>query len=113
MACPEGLIDDANALLTILGNGPADGNTFAIAAWSDASGQPYALASWLADRDFEALASAPLLTPDWTCDMPAALRAQERLIFAVSAVPDRITAVFDAAPDAAIQHLGLTPLETD
>lgn len=112
LACPEGLIEDANALLSVLGDGPADASTFGAAAWQDARGLSYALASWRDTGDFAARAGAALTAPAWPCDMAAALRAQEALTFGGAARAQAIVGVEGLAPQAAIQHLGVTLIET-
>jgi len=83
LACPEGLIDEANYLVAALGSGPDDLATFAQAEWVDADGHRFSCASWEVASDWQERVAGNLLRPDWdrgdAVDLDLAQRAQSAL----------------------------------
>ena len=61
IACPDGLIGDANQLALCLGLGPEDARTYGEAVWLDAAGNRYAVASAIVSSRFAADASSPMM----------------------------------------------------
>lgn len=117
IACPEAAIGDANQLARCLGFGPDDDKTFGAAWLLDANGSRYAAASFEADQAWFAALEAPLMMPDWGCDLAAAARAraQLRIWFPDSGTPPPVAATglivaqADLAPAAALTAMGLRP----
>lgn len=122
IAVPEAHISDANQLSLCIGYSAADVRTFGDAAWEDASGNRYAVASTLAEEAFAVDAIGDLAEPPWGADMDAAQAAQSLLAVWVldapveegevqpdrSAQPGRISAVIGDDPAAALAALILT-----
>ena len=63
IACPDGLIGDANQLALCLGLGPEDAQTYGEVVWQDAAGNRYAVASAVVSRHFAAVAASALAEP--------------------------------------------------
>jgi hypothetical protein len=84
LACPEGLIDQANHMAMVLGRGLPDGNTFGTAVLQDASGARYAAASFEGSEAWLEAACLPLIAPGWDADGVTDLRkaqvAADRLV---------------------------------
>ena len=110
IACPDGLIGDANQLALCLGLGPEDAQTYGEAVWQDAAGNRYAVASAVVGEGFLAASGAGLRSPAWAVDLAAAARAQSRVTLGLPAAPDRLAAMLGTTPEAALAGLGLTPL---
>lgn len=107
IACPEALIGDANQLALCLGYGPDDAMTYADAAWWDAAGNRYAVASAIVPDGFASAAISPLVEPSWGADMAAAARAQAAIRIGGAADPAHLVAVFDEDPQAALAVLAV------
>lgn len=121
VACPEALIPDGRALAMVLGYGPADADTYREAAWTDAAGNRYAVASSLVYGEFIDKATSALERPEWDVEpyqvnMAAAGRAQAQLRFVpdplaegapVSADPEKIVALLLDDPEQALVLLGV------
>ena len=119
IATPEAHIPDANQLALALGESAADDKTFNTAAWQDASGNLYAVASTVTKPIFAQIAGQPLQAPDHAPDMDlaAATRAQALLqINGGIATPDVIAVILGNRLESAQDHiaaLGLTRVEQD
>lgn len=119
---PEAMRHDANDLAMVLGSSAADAGTFGAAAWVDAEGNGYCVASTLARATFSAAAGTALQRPDWDAredgeayviSMAAARRAQAALVIydadaPRTAAPDIILAVIADDPVQAVSVAGLT-----
>lgn len=118
IACPAAHIADANQLARVIGYGADDDRTYGEAAWQDADGNLYAVASGPVSPTFPAAAASPLVEPEWGADMAAAARAQalvaafdpagvEGELPDMAAQPGRITAIIHDDPQQALAWLGL------
>lgn len=121
IACPASLASDANQLARCLGFGPDDDRTFGTAGWLDAAGNAYACASQEVDVNWLDLAQAPLVLPQWGCDLAAAARAQAALALWPAAASDQgqqitpthIWFATDTAPGAVLAAMGLAQPDID
>ncbi len=123
IACPEGMVSDANQFALCVGNTPADVQTFGAATWEDGSGERYALASLLAGEVFPQTAAAVLQAPAHSpdADVAGAARAQAALQIWAPASPDsfpevgsgRLVAVIGLDAGLAIPLLGLSPVPVE
>ena len=117
VACPEALIADANQLAMALAFSEADAGTYRALNWRDAAGNAYAAASFEARPEWIAAAQSPLGRPGWdasnTVDLDAAARAQAALVFAPGALaaPGKLTALAGDDGVAALEKMGLTPVQ--
>lgn len=113
---PEAMIDDANDLAMVLGEGPDDARTFRTAGNFDARGNAYSVASTPARATFPAAAGSALSRPSWDVEpyainMAGARRAQAALAIYDPAAPlqvdpTRILAIIGDDPQAAIALAG-------
>lgn len=110
IACPETLIGDANQFALCLGLGPEDAHTYGRACWQDEAGNRYAVASAVVGEGFLAVSGAGLRAPAWPVDLAAAARAQARVTLGLPATPDRLAAMVNLTPEAALAALGLSHL---
>lgn len=120
IACPEGMMSEANQFALCVGNSPADAQTFGSATWEDGTGERYALASLLAGAQFPQVAGAPLQAPAYTPDADIAeagiAQAALRIWSPMSQGsfpeigPDRLVAVIGLEAGLAIPLLGLSPV---
>lgn len=118
IACPKGLTADANALASVLGNGPEDARTFGDARWQN-QGALFALASQDVGEGWLEAVINPLTAPDWSADVPAATRAQAVLQLWRGGAPDPapearsdvITILADIPAQEAVALLGVVPLD--
>ncbi|MDE9450352.1 hypothetical protein J3R80_07700 [Aliiroseovarius sp. Z3] len=120
IACPEGLISEANQFALCVGNTPADAQTFRSATWETESGDRYALASLLAGAQFPQVAASPLSAPAHAPDAntteasiaQAALRIWSPM--SEDSFPevglDRLVAIVGLEAGMAIPLLGLSPV---
>ena len=108
IACPDGLIGDANQLALCLGLGPEDAHTYGAARWLDGEGNRYAVASAIVSSRFAADTSSPLADPQWGADMTAAARAQALIQIGAPAGPDRLACIIGDDAGAALAVLGVT-----
>ena len=112
---PSALLDDANAAMLVLGNGPDDAGTFISQEWALAEDAEtgFALISGLYDADFLDALQGPSLTerPDFAPDvnMTGANRAKNAIIYTGAARLDKISIRLDMPADAAITEMGLVP----
>lgn len=116
IAVPEALIGPANQLARVLGEGPADDQTYGHWLLQDAEGHVYALTSLPVSEGFVGRATSPLIEPEWGADMEAATLAQMALRIGDPAAPetcladpDHIVAVFHPDPQVALALMGLVP----
>jgi hypothetical protein len=122
IACPEGLITDANHLAMALGQGVADMQSFRGAVWQDAQGNLYACASFEADEDWLAKAKTEVQRPAWdsgpsyAINLTGARRAQAILgLWLASdtesqppaASPAALTAIVGLTADRALELMQL------
>ena len=125
-ACPAAHVADANNLAMVLAYSEADALTYRDAAWRDAAGNLYAVASsMVVVAGFVANATSPLVRPGWdttgVIDMDAAARAQALVLLADpadtvtdwSARPDRLLAYPHEDVGAALAALGVSPPDPD
>jgi hypothetical protein len=129
VACPEGMVSDANNLAMVLAHGPDDGRTYGEPSWLDAHGNLYACASFPVGEEWLGAAQMQLIRPTWdtdeSIDMSAAQRAQMALLFTqqaaseegatpdpVLANPDTLLAVAGGDPHAVLKGTGLTQVQT-
>lgn len=120
VACPEGLISDANHLAMALGYSEADALTYGAAEWQDSEGNLYALASFPVSDEWVGAAQSGLARPAWDTtshiSMAAAGRAQAALVFwtpfsetdAPQATTSALTALGGIEPKDALAAMGLT-----
>ena len=116
-ACPEALIDDANQLAMVLGQGPADALTYGEPKWQDADGNLYAAASFVVRPEWVGGAQSALQRPEWDAEpykvnMAGAQRAQAALVFSLApvlATPSALTAIGGMDGREAIAAMGLVP----
>lgn len=85
LACPQGLISEANQLMMILGNGPEDGKSFLYANWETDQGVAYCAASTMVGEEWIRRISFKLVRPEWdvepyVIDLDAAERARYALV---------------------------------
>jgi hypothetical protein len=120
VACPEGLIADANHLAMVLAFSSADGETYQTPEWQDAAGNLYAAASFEALPEWIMSAQSELVRPDWDADglidMEAAARAQAVLVFSTEALPaspEALTAIGGMGGLAALTAMGVTQIGVD
>jgi len=123
IACPIAMVDDANDLAMVLGEGPADGSTFGTFMCEDGDGAQYAVTSTVARAIFPVAATSTLSRPAWdsapyTVNMAGAERAQAALVVydpsdPVIPAPSRILAVIGNDAGAALAVMGLTALVTE
>jgi hypothetical protein len=119
IAVPTTHIDDANQLALVLGESPADDETFGEPQWQDEQGNLYSACSTVAKQVFFDNASQPLQPPSFAphADIEAATRAQALLqINDGPARPDRIAAIVGDRLESAMDHvaaLGLTRIEAE
>lgn len=100
-------VADANAWARCLGEGPDDGPAFGEAIFPDSAGNLFAVASGVFSAGFLERADAPPVAPAWPVDLVAATRAQALLARGAAAAPERIAAVIEEDPQAALVLLGL------
>ena len=118
-ACPEAMIDDANNLAMVLGQGPADALTYGALKWQDADGNLYAAASFVVKPQWVGGAQSALQRPEWDAEpykvnMAGARRAQAALAFSlepVLATPSALTAIGGMNGLEALAAMGLVPKE--
>lgn len=108
IACPQPHIADANQLARCIGLGPDDEKTYGAAAWQDALGNLYAVASAVVGDGFAQAAGSTLSAPAWGCNMAAARRAQALIQIGSAASPDKLSAMFGDDAIAAVAALGLS-----
>jgi hypothetical protein len=114
---PEAHIAKGNALALVLGENPADINTFGPARWQDADGNRYSACNTVAKPVFVYAAASPLVAPDFAPDADLALASQGQALVTiydpenpVTASADIILAVLDMTPQAAFAAAGVTPI---
>jgi hypothetical protein len=117
---PEAHIDAGNALALVLGENPADDQTFGPARWQDADGNRYSACNTVAKPIFVYAAATPLVAPEFAPDADLALASQGQAIVTiydpenpVTASPDRILAILDMTPQAAFAAAGVTLIDED
>jgi hypothetical protein len=123
IACPEGLIDDANQLATALGQGVADLKSFRATLWQDDQANRFACASFEADEDWVAKAATEIQRPGWdsgpsyAINLTGARRAQTSLQLWLAsdtetqppaALPDRLTAIAGLSAERALEMMALS-----
>jgi len=121
IVCPEAMTADANQLALVLGESPADEQTFGAPRYEDALGNLYAVSSTVATDAFESKATTTLEAPAHSpeADLTAAERAQANLyIYGVNgtegAAPGRLWALVEPAPGnakAALVEAGVSRIE--
>jgi len=121
IVCPEAMTADANQFALVLGESPADDQTFGAPRYEDASGNLYAVSSTVATDAFEGRATTTLEAPAHSpeADLTAAGRAQAALyIYGVhgtdGAATGRLWALVEPAPGdakAALVEAGVTAVE--
>jgi hypothetical protein len=125
IACPEALMADANQLMMVLMEGPADALTFRSASW-ERGGAKFAVASFEATPEWLETAQVPLQRPAWDreriIDMQAAERAQKLLHFwspgedapePPKARNDDIPGLARMQASRSVEQLGVTRIETE
>lgn len=122
-AAPEAKLANANQLAMVLGEGPADVNTWGHLIHQDAQGNRYSVRNLWVPMAWVAAAQAPLERPAWDTediiDMDAAMAAQTALRFWMAgmeteppkASQDTLTALAGVDPTAGLAMLGLTAIE--
>jgi len=123
LSVPSSHIPDANALALVLGENPADINTFTSANYQDSLGNEYAICSTVAKPIFVTNASSQLKAPSFApdADIESATRAQAlveigSLSSPVQATPDKITVILGENRENAQDHiaaLGLTVIPSE
>lgn len=123
IAAPLAHLADANALALVLGEAPADINTFNHASYQDADGNLYAVASTVVKEVFVTGASSELAAPSFApdADLEAAGRSQALLNIGslehpVQATPDSIAVILGDRLESALDQvaaLGLEAVEMD
>jgi len=119
IATPAAHIPDANQLALCLGESSADDQTFTTAAWQDAEGNLYAVASTVAKPIFAQIAGQPLQAPDHAPDMDLAAATRSQALLQINggkATPDVIAVILGNRLESAQDHiaaLGLTRVEQD
>jgi hypothetical protein len=123
IVCPEAMTADANQLALVLGESPADDQTFGTPRYEDASGNLYAVSSARVKEDFENDAATTLLAPAHSpeADLTAAERAQAVLYIygqhgTEGAAPGRLWALVEPVPGdakAALELAGVNQIETE
>ena len=123
IACPEGLIAQANQFALCVGNAPADAQTFGPAVWKSASGERYALASLLAGSQFPSVAGSPLEAPEYAPDATIAEASSAHAALQIwsprsqdscpEVGPDRRIAIVGLEAGLAIPLLGLSPVPVE
>lgn len=120
--CPEVLIADANQLALIVGESPADDQTYKTASYEDALGNRYAICSFVAVTGFLSIPSMGLPpNPSYAedADRAAAHRALDALVIwqppADPENPDPVPVegllmAVDVEPRAALDAWGLSPI---
>lgn len=106
--CPESLIPYANQLTLILGQGPADVNTFLDAIWMDSLGNRYSAASWEAGGEWLDLLSKPLVPPNWDHIIEHGEYARSKIVFDSVVSPDHITVITNARGPESLTEAGLS-----
>ena len=118
IATPAAHIPDANQLALCLGESSADDQTFTTAAWQDAEGNLYAVASTVAKPIFAQIAGQPLQAPDHAPDMDLAAATHAQALLQINggkATPDVIAVILGNRLESAQLHIaamGLTKVET-
>jgi len=117
---PESHIAAGNALALVLGENPADINTFGPARWQDADGNRYSACNTVAKPIFVYAASTPLVAPEFAPDADLALASQGQALVTiydpeapVQASPDIILAILDMTPQQAFAAAGVTLIPTE
>jgi hypothetical protein len=125
IACPEGMISDANQLAMALGQGVADLQSFRAALWQDDQANRYACASFEADEDWVTKLATEIQRPGWdsgptyAINLTGARRAQTSLgLWLASdtetqppaALPDRLTAIAGLSAERALEMMALTAM---
>ena len=125
VACPEGLIPDANNFAMVMAFSEADAQTYRNPRWQDADGNLYAAASFMSEsmtQDPQGTLQRPAWdTEPYAVNMTAAARAQSALVIwdrdgpIPQAAQGQITVVGGmAGPDAlAAMGLSVVEMETD
>ena len=121
VACPEGLIPDANHFAMAMSFSEADAQTYRSPVWQDADGNLYAAASFTVREGWVDAAQSTLDRPEWdaepyTINMTGAGRAQAVLMFwtpadggaAPQASPDALTAIGGMDGLEALAAMGLS-----
>ena len=121
IAVPEGIVEEANDLAMVLGQGPNDAYTFRDPTWEDVEGNIYSLASTPIKPSFYTEALSALSRPEWDespyrVNMSAANRAQDKLVIynplsPVTVTTSSILAVIDDDPRSSAIVMGLTRIE--
>ena len=113
--CPEAMTADANQLALVLGESPADDQTFGAPRYEDAPGNLYAVSSTVATGALEGKATTTLEAPAHSpeADLTAAERAQAALyIYGVhgteGATLGRLWAFVEPAPSNAQDAIDLS-----
>jgi hypothetical protein len=120
VSCPQDLIPQANQLAMCLVFSEADGNTYGLPNWQDATGNLYAAASFLARPEWIDAAQSPLVRPEWDTeeiiDMDAAAEAQAALVYsteAIAADPAKLTAIGGMEGIEALEAMGLVVISEE
>ncbi len=114
IAVPEAMIPDANQMAACMGLSLADLNTFVEASYQDEQGNRYAVCSAaMTPRVLQAVDAGEIVRPAFDTenliDMAGAGRALSVLVTSAQlATTDKIVAVIDIDPSAAISLMGLT-----
>lgn len=118
IAAPAAHIDDANALSLVLGEVPADINTFNHAGYQDAEGNLYSVVSTVVKEVFVTGANSELVAPSFApeADLEAAGRAQALLNIGslespVQATPDSIAVILGDRFESAMDQVAALGLE--
>jgi hypothetical protein len=121
-AAPEAKLAESNQLAMVLGEGPADVNTWGHLIHQDAQGNRYSVRNLWVPMAWVSAAKATLERPAWDTDsiidMDAARAAQAALVFwmagseseAPMASKDTLTALAGVDPTAGLAMMGLTAI---
>lgn len=105
IACPEGLVENANHLASCVGLCKEDAYTYNNIGWEDAEGTSYSVISAVVGESFFLFAEAELQEPLWGADVEKATQAQKALKFDQKASKDSLTVVVGEDVEAAIALL--------
>jgi len=110
IAVPENLTDDANHLAAIIGESPADINTFSICQYRDDGGGLYSVSSFVAKPSVLGAAVALPETPVFALNVD---RTKAQAALDTLNQPGGIIMIVDVDPIMALEQMGLSAIETD
>jgi len=114
IACPESMMNDANAWCTAISHIPGDKHTFQHPVWVDTHGNKYAAASAIVPNDWLDNLTTTLTRPQWDTqpydiNMTGAARTQEHMrVTNTPATPTQITIMTHTNGRKALQAMQLT-----